>query len=437
MKSIAYVGTDFHYCLLGYQLGTDRGCFQPQSEPEWPSTNRKTLIANCLGAPTGTKVSAAASAIFATRDEAENCESAHKASIRNRGLPLTTRALEQLTVGKLLERYRDEVTPSKAGAVYEKYRLNFILNNEPGQTLCARSCAFLDRSAAWDYINARKKQPSLRGTPVTMRTVSRERNLLQNVFEVAREQWGFSNLTNPFRGLKLKGSKYKRTRRLEDGEYKQLISACSKCQRLNKFYLPIGIDLAIETGMREQELFNLRWRDIDFRRRVIHIRKSKTDHLQQSAGRKIVLPWGAMRWLAMLKLSDELEASASDRIFPMTQGAFMQAFDAAVKRAKLEDLEYRNLRREAASRWDELEPPLTKAQIRLMLGHSDGDTTDIYIASELKEIRHKLDLQSTGTTFEEKYAREVAEGQTMLDILGLRGLVWVAFEEFRASEAYR
>jgi len=143
---------------------------------------------------------------FATRDEAENCESAHKTSIRNRGLPLTTRALEQLTVGKLLERYRDEVTPSKAGAVYEKYRLNFILNNEPGQTLCARSCAFLDRSAAWDYINARKKQPSLRGTPVTMRTVSRERNLLQNVFEVAREQWGFSNLTNPFRGLKLKGS---------------------------------------------------------------------------------------------------------------------------------------------------------------------------------------------------------------------------------------
>jgi integrase len=153
--------------------------------------------------------------------------------------------------------------------------------------------------------------------------------------------------------------------------------------------------------MREQELFNLRWRDIDFRRRVIHIRKSKTDHLQQFAGRRIVLPWGATRWLAMLKLSEELaEVKPLDRVFPMTQGAFMQAFDAAVKRAKLEDLEYRDLRREAASRWDELEPPLTKAQIRLMLGHSDGDTTDIYIASELKEIRRKLDPQSTGTTFE-------------------------------------
>jgi hypothetical protein len=102
---------------------------------------------------------------FATRKEAENCESAHKASIRNRGLPLTTRALERLTVGKLLERYRDEVTPSKAGAAYEEYRLNWLLNNEPGKTLAGKSCAFLDRSAAWDYINARKKQKSIRGTP--------------------------------------------------------------------------------------------------------------------------------------------------------------------------------------------------------------------------------------------------------------------------------
>jgi integrase len=354
---------------------------------------------------------------FLTKDEAENCEAAHKASIRNRGLPLTTKALERLTVGKLLERYRDEVTPAKPGAVLETYRINWLLREEPGKTLCGRSCAFLDRSAAWDYINSRKRQQSMRGTPITMRTISRERNLLQNVFEIAREQWGFSSLVNPFRGLKLKGSKYKRTRRLEDGEYRQLIAACQNCQGLNKFYLPIGIDLAIETGMREQEIFNLRWRDVDFRRRVIHIRKSKTDHLQQIAGRKIVLPWAAMRWLAMLKVSDELVAGASDRIFPMTQGAFMQAFDAAMKRAKLEDLEYRDLRREAASRWDELEPPLTKAQIRLMLGHSDGDTTDIYIASELKEIRRKLDLQSTGTTFEEKYAHEIAQGLTMVDII--------------------
>src|SRR5260370_35443679 len=80
---------------------------------------------------------------FATRDEAENCESAHKTSIRNRGLPLTTRALEQLTVGKCLDRYRDEFTPSEAAARCEEYRLNCVLNNQPGQTLCSRSCAFL------------------------------------------------------------------------------------------------------------------------------------------------------------------------------------------------------------------------------------------------------------------------------------------------------
>src|SRR6266481_1017399 len=76
---------------------------------------------------------------FLNRDEAENCESAHLTSIRNRGLPLTTRALEQLTVGNLLKRYRDEVTPAKPGAALEIYRLNWLLNNEPGKTLAGKS----------------------------------------------------------------------------------------------------------------------------------------------------------------------------------------------------------------------------------------------------------------------------------------------------------
>jgi len=46
--------------------------------------------------------------------------------------------------------------------------------------------------------------------------------------------------------------------------------------------------LAVETGMRLQEVFDLIWRDIDFNKRCIHIRKSKTDKSSYE-GRDLVL----------------------------------------------------------------------------------------------------------------------------------------------------
>jgi integrase len=56
--------------------------------------------------------------------------------------------------------------------------------------------------------------------------------------------------------------------------------------------------LALDTGMRMQEILNLKWSDIDFEQRRIEIRKSKTDRKQVAkggrAGRRIVLPYMAM-----------------------------------------------------------------------------------------------------------------------------------------------
>ena len=93
-----------------------------------------------------------------------------------------------------------------------------------------------------------------------------------------------------------------------------------------------------------------------------------------------------------------------NRIFNMTKSGFEQAWTALLERAgintKEQDaalgikesqcgLEFRDLRREAGSRFDEA--GLTKMEHGLMLGHANQSMASIYIAPHLNKIVEKLD----------------------------------------------
>src|SRR5262249_32677034 len=194
----------------------------------------------------------------------------------------------------------------------------------------------------------------------------------------------------------------------------------------NRFFIPLAIEFALDTGMREQELFHLRWKDIDINKRTIYIRKSKTDHMQQSPGRTIPLPFKTMFGLWLLIVVERRRPIFNDKmfydnapIFPMSQSAFIQAFDGVVKRAGLADFEFRDIRREANSRWDDNEPPLTLTQRKTMLGQmgASGEINDVYSQSNLKIIRQKLDRQAIQMTFEEKFKDELLNGFSVHDIV--------------------
>lgn len=60
-----------------------------------------------------------------------------------------------------------------------------------------------------------------------------------------------------------------RLRFLEKEEIKKLYNTCPK-------YLKPIIALAVCTGMRKGEILNLKWPDVDFRRRIITILKTKS-----------------------------------------------------------------------------------------------------------------------------------------------------------------
>ena len=325
--------------------------------------------------------------MFASRSEAERWATEQERAIRLTGLPHTIDDLKKHTVGDIVRRYLQEITPSKGCSVSETTVLNKFIKHR----ICSKSLAYVTRQDAFDYIADRRKDKNRSGNLIKPSTIRREINSIQHIFEVAREQWGFSNLQNPFRGIQIKGSNYRRTRRLRDGELERLDLACRQCRGLNGYYVPLAIYLAVETGMRLQEMFNLVWADWDPGTRRIKIRKSKTDYRSATPGRTIVATPFVTMILAPLaiELAQKNRYALENCIFPMRKGAFQQAWSDVRKRAGVDDLEFRDLRHEAASRFDEA--GLTKPEHDLMMGHTSRDMRGLYVHADLKSIQNRLD----------------------------------------------
>jgi integrase len=354
---------------------------------------------------------------FLTKQDAEFWERSQLQSITLTGLPLTIEALKKVTVGEIVERYLKEKTPLKGSVVSETTVLEKLLGFKNGErdpsrqrhAICDLSLAAIKKKDAHAYKNGRLKE-TWRGKPIAESTVKREMNTLHHIFEVAKEEWGYENLINPFDNMKLKDG-HGRERRLQQGELEKLEEACKTCRGLNRHYIPLAIYLAIETGMRLQEIFNLLWSDIDVENRRIIIRKSKTDHVSKYKGRTIVLTLMAEVPLNLLTISllKKRRFKSEGKVFPMRREAFKQSWADVVKRAKIEDLHFHDLRHEAGSRFDAA--GLTHAEHGLMMGHGKRTMRDRYSHAALQSIQDKLDKHLLGgMTRSEAYQSAIAEG---------------------------
>jgi integrase len=354
--------------------------------------------------------------MFRTRANAERWARRQEDSIETFDLPLTIEALKHTTLRELVKRYVAEITPTKGCAASEAIVLNKFMERD----ICKLSLAAVSVTSkhAHDYIALRLKE-LWNGRPITPRTVRRELNSISHVFTTAKQKWGFDNLRNPFEGIRIKGSSFKRTRVLRPGEDQLLLAACESCRGLNKYYARLVILLAMCTGMRLQEIFNLHWRDIDRAARTITITESKTDDQQLIPGRVIVMPYLVEMVFETIEATDRIHraGAANGLIFPMSKEAFKQTWNGLVKRAgipsKEEDraagipehacgLEFLDLRREAGSQFNAAD--LNADQHDLMLGHNSNKIRGIYIApapSVVKAIADKLDRYTFDKTRDE------------------------------------
>jgi integrase len=284
--------------------------------------------------------------------------------------------------------------------------------------ICSKNLFDFNKQVAEQYRDERLeetwKPPGSKreAKPISPRTVRWEISHIQLAWKAAKKWPGLSHLENPWQGMRVKGSTGGRRKTgLQEGELERLIESCKGCLGDNRYYVPLAIHLCIDTGMRRQEIFNLTWEDIDFKKNRIWIRKSKTDWKTGNEGIKIILSFQAKQLILDLDHHGYLGSSAKGQIFPMTGKAFTQTFRDVVRRAGLKDITFRStLRTTANTRF--IQAGLTDKELDIMMRHTDKSTNAKFYTDRdaiLPQIQEKLERYSLGGKTRKELIAEAIE----------------------------
>lgn len=175
-------------------------------------------------------------------------------------------------------------------------------------------------------------------------TINREHGLLKAMFSKAID-WGYTK-ENPAKRVKL-AKETPRTRFLTAEEINRLLEA-AKSQRSPQL-IPILV-MALNTGMRKGEILNLRWGDVDFTRRAIFVRKTKNDQPREVPMTDwlfdTLCDW-RKKSIQMQKTLDNEQVFSNNTSQPVR--SIRTAFERALKRARIENFRFHDLRHTAAS----------------------------------------------------------------------------------------
>jgi integrase len=148
---------------------------------------------------------------------------------------------------------------------------------------------------------------------------------------------------NPCDNVKRSEESKGRTRYLTDDERPRLLDACRPHDDL---YL--AVLLALTTGARQAEVMTLRWKQIDLKRQVITLDKTKNGET-----RSVPIVGEALK---LLTKRAKVRSLTDDRIFPPTGRAkkaecldLRQPWEKALKEAGITDFHWHDLRHTAAS----------------------------------------------------------------------------------------
>ena len=172
-------------------------------------------------------------------------------------------------------------------------------------------------------------------------TVNRYLAALSHVFTMAVNEWEWMD-DNPMRKVKRPKEPRGRVRYLSEDEKIRLLEAC-KSSVVPELY-PIVL-LAISTGMRQSEILNLCWQDIDFEKGRCILHETKNDERRAvpivGQAAKVLKDWGKIR-----RIDTDLVFPGRDPKSPIfIRRPWMNILEAA----QIDDFRFHDLRHTAAS----------------------------------------------------------------------------------------
>jgi integrase len=300
---------------------------------------------------------------FLSKSDAEKWAREKERSIDRAELPLNFGDLKQSTVGDLLKRYRDTVTPTKRGRKVEAYRLGAMLKNE----LSSVALNKLSPATVAQYRDSRLQA-------VSSCTVLKELAILQHCFALAMRDWGIPLQNNPVSFISKPTQHKARDRRLESGEFESLDEV------LKRWHNPLVRSVflfALATGMRRGEILSLRWEHVDLKTSTAHLPLTKN-----GSSRTVPLAPSAIEVLRAIP-------HRNGQVFKITIDALRYGLSKAMAKAGVRGFHLHDSRHEAVSRFFEM--GLSVPEVALISGHRDAKMLFRYTHLRPNDLAKKLE----------------------------------------------
>ena len=297
---------------------------------------------------------------FSKRKDAE-AELGKRVSLIAENRYLDVKKDYKTTLGELIEKYTENY---KHQSYYQsqrskKYFLNDVKKYFGAGTLLS-NIRYVDIET---YFNKLRRGVTRQGGALAEASINRQINCLHHLF-VKGQQWKLIE-DNPFDGGKIERKKEnKRIRYLLKDEITRLLDECSA-----KAFLHRVVVCAINTGMDKGVILDLKWKDI--RNDHIYTIRKKTD-------KPLKIPVNG-ELAAMFKDIRKEQGLGSEYIFTKKGKRIKNinaAFNAAVRRAGIDDFTFRDLRHTFASHLAMNGRPLN--EIQELMGHENIQMTMRY-----------------------------------------------------------
>lgn len=278
---------------------------------------------------------------------------------------------DELVLGKtladLLLRYRDEVSPGKKGYRHEYNRLNKISRSRMAKIMLTE----LRQTHIYEWIEEELKR-------IKSSSVNRDLNLISSVFEQGK-RWQWVTM-NPIRGVYRPKNPRPRDRRISQDEIERILKALNfdgKRVIDQRDEIAVAFLFALETAMRQGEIWRLKWCDIYMAKRYLTLHETKN-----GSARNVSLSSEAIRLLKLLPSYRQ-----GGRVFVTNQQSSATIFRRALKLAGIEELTFHDTRHESLTR---LAQKLEVLDLARMTGHRDPRSLMVYYNPTAEEIANRL-----------------------------------------------
>ncbi|MNX20577.1 site-specific tyrosine recombinase XerC [compost metagenome] len=148
-------------------------------------------------------------------------------------------------------------------------------------------------------------------------------------------------------------------------------------------YMVDVLTVAINTGLRQGEIFRIRWEDLDRVRKLVIVRDRK--HPKQKIGNDQPIPLLGDAWPA---IDRQPRGSADGRIFPYRAATVSQLFTRTCVELKITDLHFHDMRHEAVSSL--FEAGWQIPEVAVVSGHKDWRQLKRYTQIDPAGLHNKV-----------------------------------------------